>query len=278
MIERYKPSTREVLPLNDMKVRARATVLEFTGLTMEGLLLKPYSDDSLHQVVALYDEDEAMINRRVVDTPNRRLANAMIGLEEAVRTLCQVEPPIDRMETIQANREVVDGVSGTVFAYTISAGRAGCDFGTLLRCEYDTPGLVDSYNNPLTDSRAVLLPQNSYLRQVLRFGDPHEPVFRASETDLLSPEWSTVSEEWLPNGGKAVRWINLDRAYRHEDGTFAAGQVRDDIFHRDHIFYYPLYSSDALGLERYLEIAQDLLRKLLDALDGEHTVTPSVDY
>jgi hypothetical protein len=260
-----------VLPL-DPKVTARARVAEFVGLTVEGILLQPYRVESTLGAVTIFDPSEAQ--DRLTDTPNRRLASAMLGLERAVRALCQIEPPQEQGESITAKRDIIDGTTGQSRSYKFIARRAGADFGTFLQSIFDTPGITDARGRRAKEIQHVLLPQDHYLHQVLRFGDPHEPVFYAAETDFVSPEWSSIKEEWLENGGKAVREINLDRAYWDTDGSFdKEGKLTDKIYHRDRVLYFPLYSETAPGIERYVEITQSLLRKLLDGLDGKHKVS-----
>ena len=239
----------------DHKVLACARIQDFVGMTVEGMLLKPYSEEGATGSVQPYNSIDA--HHAVTDTRNRRLANALLGVEGAVRTLCQAEPPRERGEKIREERQIVDGTTGVARTHVFSAHRAGVDFGTVLSCEIDTPGIVDSRGDPTEELLLVLVPQDKHLVEVLHRGRPHEPGFYASETDTIGPEWSQKREERLENGGLASRQVNF--------GIRPAEATGEGNYRRGEIIYSPLYDPNAPGLEGYVRITQFLLRKLLDA-------------
>jgi len=256
---------------SDPKALARKKIESFLGMTVEGMLLEPYVGETAEGSIIVYDP--YIRESGVSDTKNRRLANAMYGLEGAVRALCQKNPPEECGESIAADRTIIDGKTGDVTKYKISASRAGADFGTFLSCVSDRPVIYDVHGGVDKFEQYVLLPRDRYLLEVLRFGYPHEPQFYASETDLIGPEWSSQEREMLENGGEAGRIIHPDRAYMLSDGKYDYScQNTEDIYFHDRIFYKPLYRPDAPGLGRYVDITQILLRRLLDAVGGQHTL------
>lgn len=259
----------------DHKAVARERIEEFLSLTVEGMLLQPYKSEVSNGALELYDPQNAQ--DQISDTPNRRLANAMLGLQGAVRTICQVEPPYEEGESLTAKRTIVDGVTGEVKKYKLAVEMAGSDFGTALSCSYDTKNIVDAHGKPDEDYDYTLLPRDKYLVAVLRHGDPHEPQFFASEVDVYSPEWSAEPEERLPNGGLADRQLNRKRAIYNQDGTYTGGAhaTANLVFRRHRVLYRPLYSYEAPGLDKYVEITQGLLRKLLDGAAGKHKIRVS---
>lgn len=273
MPQHIEPTNNGEVPgaIIDPKAYARARIEDFLSLTVGGILRRPY--DEFGGGIVRYDAGAA--HDRRTDTRNRRLASSMLGLEGAIRTICQVDPPKEMGESISAEREIIDGETGEAKKYWFRASRAGSDFGTFLHCNFDTPGIQDSRGEPIDEVQHVLVPQSHYLIEVLRHGDPHEPTFAAFETDFVTPdEWATEEKEWLENGGITLRDPNYDRAYRRADGTWSLdGPIRDDVYRRHLIKYYSLYSDSAPGIERYVHITQSLLTKLIDAVDGEHEVT-----
>ena len=241
---------------HDPKGPALQTIAEFLGMTPDFILNGPLGGpSSLGEVAVFGVENSAQLK------PNQRLARAMLGLEAAVTTLRQENPPIEHGEEVRAEWSVLDGETGILTTKKFYCGKTGSDFGTDLSCHFN----FDIDEQPRNGSYLhVTLPSNHYLRNTLRLGDPHEPVFFASEPDVYSPEWSTKQEEWLENGGKAKRFFETSRA---DDQYFRHKPIGGAFFSPDMVTYTPLYDRyAATGIEKYVEITQKLLKMYLQAL------------
>ncbi|MFZ1249410.1 MAG: hypothetical protein WAQ24_03745 [Candidatus Saccharimonadales bacterium] len=267
-------SPEAVATLFDPKSVARARVTEFLELTVEAILGQPCVHEIESGAVAIIDSADG---DNEIYPPNKRLAISMLGLQAAVRTLCQQNPPEERDETVTATRDVVDGSTNKILSYKFSASRAGANFGTYLASKlldtYDTDD--DNSDEPDNHRKVyehVLIPSDHYLQQVIRRGRLHESVFHASETDFISPKWSETEIEWLANGGMARRTINLGRKFFDENKYCPDRKGVTAFYEADRIFYKPLYNKDAQGIEPYLSITQKLLRQLIDALNGTHEI------
>ena len=227
-------------------------IKEFLDLDVDELFrrdLTPREEELLREAATFVESKP--------DTRNRRVAMAMMGLEKAVRKLYHArdwkEPDTQQVD-LSADGE-------------LTAWQAGSDFGMGVDFTYSVEGRLNERGNALDAQLYVLLPQDHYLFCTLQLGDPHEPVFFAREPDFISPEWSKQDAEWLENGGKTFRRINPDRSIYDEKSNYISdtAQQRKDIFRRDAIDYFPLYSTDAPGADRYLAIVQELLARFLDA-------------
>lgn len=196
------------------------------------------------------------------DTPNRRLAIAMLGLEKAVRKLSD-----SRGGTI-SDEQVVDTHDVRPILGTLETTPAGSDFGTFLTFSYDVPGRTDYRGHSHPATLHTLLPQDHYLMFTLSHGDPHEPVFLAQRPHLEGPEWSSEEHETLSDGGTAHRLAHHDRAMYADDGSYVPDpkQWRDDIYYKDRVTYNPLYRQrDDASVRGYVAILQELLGRFLDA-------------
>lgn len=237
-------------------------IKQFMQLDVDELLTRELSDaeKELLKEAATFAESKP-------DTPNRRLAMAMFGLEEAARALY----------TVRADGR---GVSDTQAIDTHTTGelrvsRTGSDFGTFMSFTYPVEGRLDGDGRALPAILHVVLPSDHYLYSTLQLGDPHEPVFYATEPDFVSPEWSDENEEWLEQaGGIARRSFSMDRSMLDSAGQFTPNpaQQRKDVHRRDAIGYHPLYRKDAQGIHRYVEITQQLLARFLDAAGKQEPV------
>lgn len=238
----------------DPKGPALQTVRDFLGLTTQVILEGPVHDlPNLKEMVSLGPEGEREL------LPNQRLARSMLGLEQALTTLRQTEPPFENGEELRSEWSHINGESGELTTMEFFCGKAGCDFGTFVSCRINPD--IDA--NPTNGSYWHLtLPSDHYLEQTLRYGTPHEPVFFASEPDVYSPEWSDEGEEWLENGGLAKRHLDFSKACEIVDAT----EPRD-VFSPDMVIYQPLYDRYGVsGIEKYVEITQKLLKMFLQSV------------
>ncbi len=244
----------------EQRNKAIARLRTFLSLETDELLQHPLTDD---EKVML---EKCNVWRTMVetkDTPNRRLALAMLGLEEAVRVLYEQAGCDVTRESIVINRD------GEEVPYRFSASQAGSDFGMFLGCRFTQPKQLDAYGRPHDSMLHVLLPTDGYLYETLAHGDPHEPQFFASEPDIYSAEWSEDERERLPNGGVTYREINGTRSLYDESGTYIPDPAdrRRDVYHRDRVHYRPLYTEGAPGIERYMRITQTLVTQYLEAIE-----------
>lgn len=244
----------------EQREKAVARLRTFLSLETDELLQHPLTDD---EKVML---EKCNVWRTMVetkDTPNRRLALAMLGLEEAVRVLYEQAGCDVTRESIVINRD------GEEVPYRFSASQAGSDFGMALNCRFTQPRQLDAHGKPRDSLLHVLLPTDGYLDETLAHGDPHEPQFFASEPDIYSAEWSEDEREWLPNGGVTYREISMNRALYDESGAYISDQAdrRRDVYHRDRVHYRPLYTEGAPGIERYVYITQTLVAQYLEAIE-----------
>lgn len=246
----------------DLEQREKAVARLRTFLSLE-------TDELLQHLLS--EEERGLLDRSniwdlspdTIDTPNRRLALAMLGLEEAVRVLYEQAGCDVTRESIVINRD------GEEVPYHFSASQAGSDFGMVLGCRFSQPKQLDAYGRPHDSMLHVLLPTDGYLYETLAHGDPHEPQFFASEPDIYSAEWSEDERERLPNGGVTYREINGTRSLYDESGTYIPDPAdrRRDVYHRDRVHYRPLYTEDAPGIERYMRITQTLIAQYLEAIE-----------
>lgn len=200
---------------------------------------------------------EAILSRPILkpykDTPNRRLANAMLGLDTAVTTLRQENPPVENGEWFERQNKYFDSNTGEIVDSIFGCHKAGSDFGTFLHIvKNNTDPEADSQTEPYT---GLLLPQDRYLVLVQTLGDPHEPQFYACEPDIYTTEeWSASEHERVPKvGGIAHRKFSHERSWR----------MYDDYWGRHQMYYKPLYSEGAEGIEGYLRILQAMLAELV---------------
>jgi hypothetical protein len=239
---------------HDPKGPALQTIHDFLGLTPRVILEGPVQNlPNLKEIVTFGSESEREL------FPNQRLARSMLGLEQALTTLRQNEPPLENGEELRSEWSHIDGETGELTTMEFYCGKAGSDFGTFVSCRINP----DIDTNPTNGSYWHLtLPSNHYLMETLRWGTPHEPVFFASEPDIYSPEWSDKGEEWLENGGLAKRHLDFWKACNIVDNT----EPRD-VFQPDMVVYQPLYDRyNAGGIEKYVEITQKLLKMFLQSV------------
>lgn len=244
----------------EQRNKAIARLRAFLSLETDELLQHPLTDD---EKVML---EKCNVWRTMVetkDTPNRRLALAMLGLEEAVRVLYEQAGCDVTRESVAINRD------GEEVPYRFSASQAGSDFGMALNCRFTQPKQLDAYGRPHDSMLHVLLPTDGYLYETLAHGNPPERQFFASEPDIYSAEWSEDERERLPNGGVTYREINGTRSLYDENGAYISDQAdrRRDVYHRDRVHYRPLYTEGAPGIERYVYITQTLVAQYLEAIE-----------
>lgn len=239
---------------HDPKGPALQTIHDFLELTPDVILNGPVQNlPSPKELVPLGAEAAREL------LPNQRLARAMLGLEQALSTLRQSEPPFEKGETLRSEWSHIDGETGELTTMEFFCGKMGSDFGTFVSCRINP----DIDVNPTNGSYWHLsLPSNRYIVETLRYGTPHEPVFYASERDIYSPKWSNKAEEWLENGGLAKRHFDFEKACNIVDGT----EPRD-VYSPDMVVYQPLYDRyGAGGIEKYVEISQRLLKMFLQSV------------
>lgn len=239
---------------HDPKGPALQTIHDFLELTPDVILNGPVQNlPSPKELVPFGSETTREL------LPNQRLARAMLGLEQALSTLRQSEPPLENGEELRSEWSHIDGETGELTTMEFFCGKTGSDFGTFVSCRIN-PDIDESPTNG--SYWHLTLPSNHYLMETLRYGTPHEPVFFASEPDVYSPEWSDKGEEWLENGGLAKRHLDFRRACNIVDGT----EPRD-VYSPDMVIYQPLYDRyGAGGIEKYVEITQRLLKMFLQSV------------
>lgn len=213
----------------------------------------------------------------VTKTPEG-LAREMLGLETAVTALRRQDRMIENGEELRFSLDYIDGSTGLLVPARFFCGKMGSDFGTALMVRRVAEVEVDE---PL---EYVALPSDKYLQHTIMYGDPHEPVFYACETDIYSDsEWSSEQLEHLLNGGIAQRVFSAERAWHDDDGRFILDRDkrRTDVYRRDAVYYKPLYMGLAgSGCERYVQVTQELLRMFLRALDlrGDRAELGSLEF
>ncbi len=242
---------------HDPKGPALATIRQFLELTPGAILHSPPPAETTksNELARCYD----WLDGEISLDPNQQLAIAMYGLQSAVATLADLEGEEELQTTF------LDGATDPPTERIFSCQHANCDFGTNL--DY---GVLERGDKKVRTGLYVLLPSNHYLDQVLSLGDPHEPVFFASKPDDVSPKRSTQEKEWLEDGGKAERIFDSHYYTKEWDKWYRKGQqgeLPQDVYRRDRIFYSPLYNQDAYGLSGYLEITQRLLSMFLQAVN-----------
>lgn len=244
----------------EQRDKAIARLRAFLRLETDELLQCPLTDDE-KVMLEKCNVWRTMVETR--DTPNRRLALAMLGLEGAVRVLYEQAGCDVTRESVAINRD------GEEVPYRFSASQAGSDFGMALNCRFTQPKQLDAYGRPHDSMLHVLLPTDGYLYETLAHGNPPERQFFASEPDIYSAEWSEDEREWLPNGGVTYREISMNRALYDESGAYISDQAdrRRDVYHRDRVHYRPLYTEGAPGIERYVYITQTLVAQYLEAIE-----------
>lgn len=245
---------------HEAEATARERISSFIACTPEDILTHPLTEEELNLL-----KKASSFGREPVDTPNRRLAMAMLELEGSVRVMYAL-----RKGKVSSTRTIEDAETGKPTTYEFQASQSGSDIGMNLMCSFYAFGRLDGHGRPNDAVLYSLLPSKHYLYETLAFGDPHEPPFFASEPDVYSPEWSTVDREWLENGGRTYRQVSMDRAIYDERHAYVADneQRRTDIFRRDRVDYFPLYGQNAPGIERYMKINQALLQSFLEACDA----------
>lgn len=244
----------------EAELTARERISSFITRTPEDILTHPLTEEEQDLL-----QRSATFGREPSDTPNRRLAMAMLELEESVRVMYAL-----RKGKVSSKRTIEDAETNKPTTYEFQASRSGSDFGMNLMCSFYAFGRLDGHGRPNDAVLYSLLPTKHYLYETLAFGDPHEPPFFASEPDVYSPEWSTVDREWLPNGGRTYRQISIDRGIFDAQRKYIADDTerRADIFRRDRVDYFPLYGQNAPGIERYMKINKALLQSFLEACDA----------
>ena len=245
---------------HEAELTAREHISSFIARTPEDILTHPLTEEELDLL-----KKASNFGREPADTPNRRLAMAMLELEESVRVMYAL-----RKGKVASERTIEDAETGKPTTYEFRASRAGSDFGMNLVCDFYAFGRLDGHGRPNDAVLYSLLPNKHYLYETLAFGDPHEPAFFASEPDVYSPEWSTVDREWLENGGRTYRQVSIDRGIFDAQRKYISDDTerRRDIFRRDRVDYFPLYGQNAPGIERYMKINQALLQSFLEACDA----------
>lgn len=273
-------SGREMIPLGIsasqetnkkglLRASAAQRIISFLELTPEGVKTGEYLEDTdTTAAIALFRHEELHSNWQ----PNQYLALSMMGLATALNTLRQLDPPVEAGEKLKSKRTIINGETGKATSYTFNAHLNGLDFGLYLGYSIKGPKRRGPFNISTPRERLgtwANFPTDHYLRNVLTFGDPHEPVFRAWEPDTYSPPWSEIDKEWIDSiEGYADRVFDPDRMIYSDDWEYMADQSkwRKDIFRPGTVTYSPLYNSDAYGLSGYLRVTQDLVKKFLDAV------------
>ena len=231
-------SEEQKLSFGEDEIPPVELIRDFLALDVDDLMERPLTDRE-QDILQRHGFGE----KGAPDTKNRRLAMSMLGLEGAVRRIYTA-----RGGSI-SDEQVVASHAGESTTGQLDVYQANADFGTRLLLSYPTGSQHEKHI-------ATLLPQDQYLQKTLLFGDPHEPVFWASEPDRISPQWSEQERERLPNGGVA---------HRKGKPITDSSQRRVGIWKPERILYYPLYSGEAPGVERYMRIVQELLARFLDA-------------
>lgn len=228
---------------------------QFIGLDVDGLMDHELTAEEIRelQLVGSFPESNC-------DTPNRRLAMALMGIEEAVQVIFdarwgdQQQISDTQLANIRTTGE-------------FSASRFGVGFGVLMKFEYPVDGRLDGDGRDLPACLAVRIPTDDFLAKIMELNRSEETYLFATESDRISPEWSVMSKGFGEEfgGGVAHRSYSADREASYTQGRAADGIEGQDVFRRDRIEYHPFSEPNGAGIRRYIEIMQELLRRFMDA-------------
>jgi len=111
---------------HEAELTAREHISSFIARTPEDILTHPLTEEELDLL-----KKASNFGREPADTPNRRLAMAMLELEESVRVMYAL-----RKGKVASERTIEDAETGKPTTYEFRASRAGSDFGMNLVCDF----------------------------------------------------------------------------------------------------------------------------------------------